>query len=425
MSPLLVALIAAVALTTGCKRQPAPEPAPVPQPQEPTPASPSPTVPLQQQPQEPVIPDVPPPTPEPTKQAKPSEDPLATRVGFFVPLSGSHASFGADAVSGANLAVEEINLAGGVLDHPMKLLVKDTESKPEKTSAIVSELIENDKVAILIGEITTDGSLAAAPIAQQHGLPMITPGATNDQVTAAGNYIFRTCYTDTFQAAVMARFARSIGVEQAAILFDASNPYGSGLRDAFKTDFVKRGGAVIAEESYHAGDADFSAQLNAIKTKNPESIFLPSYYTDAALIIKQARQLGIDVPFLGTDGWDSQEFLHIGGQAVNNCYFACHFSSERVSEKVKAFNDAYGAKFESPPPPLAALAYDSVWLGADALKRAGSSEPAAIREALTATKDFVGVTGTITMDPDRNPKKPGIVIRVQDGKFTYLETTEP
>jgi branched-chain amino acid transport system substrate-binding protein len=244
-------------------------------------------------------------------------------------------------------------------------------------------------------------------------------------VTAVGNYIFRACYTDAFQAAVMAKFGRSIDVEKAAILFDASNPYGNGLKDAFKADFLKRGGSIIAEESYRAGDTDFTAQLNAIKAKNPESIFLPSYYTDAALIIKQARQLGIDVPFLGTDGWDSNEFLKIGGQAVNNCYFACHFSTEHVSDKVKAFNDAYSAKFQSTPPPLAALAYDSVWLVADALKRAGSDEPAALRDALAGTKDFPGVTGTITMDQDRNPKKPGIVIRVQDGKFTYLETTEP
>jgi branched-chain amino acid transport system substrate-binding protein len=182
---------------------------------------------------------------------------------------------------------------------------------------------------------------------------------------------------------------------------------------------------VVAEESYRAGDADFSAQLNAIKLKNPDSIFLPSYYAEAALIIKQARQLGIDVPFLGTDGWDSNEFLKIGGTAVNNCYFACHFSSEHLSDKVSAFNDAYLAKFQSPPPPLAALAYDAVWLIADALQRAGSAQPAALRDALAGTKDFSGVTGIITMDEARNPKKPGIIIRVQDGKFTYLETVEP
>ena len=367
----------------------------------------------------------PPETPEPPKLPDPPEDPLATRIGFLAPISGFQASFGIDALNGARLAVDEIDLQGGVLGHPINLIVKDTESQTEKTGAVVSELIDTDKVAALIGEITTDRTLVAAPIAQEREIPLITPGATNDKITAAGNFVFRACYTDAFQAAVMAKFARSLDVENAAILFDASNPYGNDLKDAFKAEFLKQGGAVVAEESYRAGDADFSAQLNAIKLKNPDSIFLPSYYAEAALIIKQARQLGIDVPFLGTDGWDSNEFLKIGGTAVNNCYFACHFSSEHLSDKVSAFNDAYLAKFQSPPPPLAALAYDAVWLIADALQRAGSAEPAALRDALAGTKDFSGVTGIITMDEARNPKKPGIIIRVQDGKFTYLETVEP
>lgn len=365
------------------------------------------------------------PTPEPPKLPEPSQDPQATRIGFFVPLSGSQASFGIDALGGAKLAIDEINLEGGVRGHPITLIVKDTESRTENVGPVVGELIDTDKVAALIGEITTDCTLVAAPIAQDRRVPMITPGATNEKVTAAGDYVFRTCYTDAFQATVMAKFARSLDVENAAILYDESNPYGSSLRDAFKADFVKQGGSIVAEEPYHAGDADFSTQLNAIKLKNPDSIFLPSYYSDAALIIKQARQLGIEVPFLGTDGWDSNEFLKIGGQAVNNCYFACHFSSERTADKVRTFNEAYRAKFQTAPPPLAALAYDSVWLVADALKRASSAEPAALRDALAGTKDFPGVTGTITMDENRNPKKPGIVIRVQDGKFTYLETAEP
>ena len=353
------------------------------------------------------------------------EDPLATRIGFFAPMSGAQASFGKDAVNGAELAIEEINLAGGVLGHPVKLIIKDTESQPEQTTAVVTELINTDKVAALVGEMATDRSLIAAPLAQASGIPMITPGATNEKVTAAGDYIFRACYTDAFQAAVMAKFARSIDVEKAAILFDASNPYGSGLMEAFKADFLKHGGTIVAEEFYRAGDTHFTAQLNAIKEKNPDSIFLPSYYPEAALIIRQARQLGIDAPFLGTDGWDSTEFLKVGGQAVNNCYFACHFSSEQVSDKVKAFNDAYNAKFQSAPPPLAALTYDSLWLVADALKRSGSTDPVALRDAIAATSGFAGVTGSITFDQSRDPKKPAIVIRVQDGKFTYLETIEP
>jgi branched-chain amino acid transport system substrate-binding protein len=440
---LPLALIMAFAFAS-CEKKPAPEAPRSPVEQTPTPTAETPT-PAEQTPtpaEERPTPtgetptpagETPTPaeeTPTPLAEEAPTpaqapEDPLATPIGFFAPMSGAQASFGMDAVNGAKLAIEEINLAGGVLGHPLKLVIKDTESQPERTSAVVSELINTEKVAALVGEIATDRSLIAAPLAQASGIPMITPGATNEKVTAAGDYIFRACYTDAFQAAVMAKFARSIDVEKAAILFDASNPYGSGLMETFKADFLQHGGTIVAEEFYRAGDTHFTAQLNAIKEKNPDSIFLPSYYTEAALIIRQARQLGIEAPFLGTDGWDSAEFLNVGGRAVNNCYFASHFSSEHVSDKAKVFNDAYYAKFQSAPPPLAALTYDSVWLVADALKRSGSAAPVALRDAIAATRDFPGVTGSISFDQGRDPKKPGIVIRVQDGKFTYLETVEP
>jgi branched-chain amino acid transport system substrate-binding protein len=431
-----LALITAFAFASCEKRRPA-EGTPTPTGETPTPAEKTPTpaektpTPAEETPtpaEETPTPAEETPTPsagEAPKPSPPPEDALATPIGFFAPLSGVQASFGLDAVNGAKLAIEEINLAGGVLGHPVKLIIKNTESQPELTSAVVSELINTEKVAALVGEIATDRSLIAAPVAQASGIPMITPGATNERVTAAGDYIFRACYTDAFQAAVMAKFARSIDVEKAAILFDASSPYSIGLMEIFKADFLEHGGTIVAEEFYRSGDTDFTTQLNAIKEKNPDSIFLPSYYTEAALVIRQARQLGIDAPFLGTDAWDSPELLTVGGPALNNCYFASHFSSEQASDKVKVFNDAYNARFQSAPPPLAALAYDSVWLVADALKRSGSAAPAALRDAIAATRNFSGVTGTISFEQGRDPKKPGIVIRIQDGKFTYLETVEP
>jgi len=360
----------------------------------------------------------PPPTPPP------AEDPLATRLGFFASMSGAQASFGNDAISGAQLAIEQINAAGGVLGHPVKLIVKDTQSRIDETSIVVNQLITEDKVAVLIGEIATDRSLVAAPIAQEKGVPMITPGSTNEKVTATGDYIFRVCFTDAFQAAVMAKFARSIDADKAAILFDPSNPYSAGLAESFKKDFLAARGSIVAEEFYRAGDKDFATQLNSIKARMPEIVFLPSYYGEAALIIRQARQAGLDVPFLGTDGWDSPEFLKVGGEAVNNCYFSCHFAAESKSPEVRAFIETYTAKYGTPPPPLAALAYDAVFLAAEGLKRSGSADPAPLRDALAATKDFPGVTGKISLDQDRNPTKPGIVIRVEDGKFTYLETVE-
>lgn len=348
------------------------------------------------------------------------EDPNAIRIGFFAPMTGTQASFGLDAINGANLAVEEINAAGGVLGHPLKLIAKDTHSRPDETAEVVRQLIKDDKVIALVGEIATDRSLIAAPLAQEAQIPMITPGSTNEQVTAVGDQIFRVCYTDEFQAGVMAEFARSINVEKAAILYDPSAPYSSGLAEKFKADFIKNGGKIVAEEFYQEGDKDFSTQLNAFKAKRPEIIFLPSYYTEAALIIRQARQIGIDMPVLGTDGWDSPEFLKVGGEAVNNCYFSSHFAPE--GQTGKPFVTAYTAKYETPPPPLAALTYDAVRLAADALGRAGTAESAPLREALAATKNFAGVTGTISLDENRNPTKPGIVIRLEDGQFTYLET---
>lgn len=335
-------------------------------------------------------------------------------------MTGAQASFGKDAINGANLAVEEINAAGGVLDHPLKLIVKDTRSRPAETATVVQQLIKDDKVVALIGEIATDRSLVAAPLAQESGIPMITPGATSEQVTAIGDHIFRVCYTDGFQAGVMAEFARSINVEKAAILYDPSASYSSGLAEKFKADFIKNGGQIVAEEFYQEGDKDFSTQLNALKAKRPEIIFLPSYYTEAALIIRQARQIGLDLPVLGTDGWDSPEFLKVGGGAVNNCYFSSHFAPE--GQTGKPFVVSYTAQYESPPPPLAALTYDAVRLTADALGRAGTAESAPLREALAATKNFIGVTGSISLDENRNPTKPGIVIRLEDGRFTYLET---
>lgn len=364
-------------------------------------------------------------TPEPLKSVESSQDPLATRVGLFIPLTGSHATSGSDALNGAKLAVDEINEQGGVLEHPVNLIVKDTESRTEQVASLVGEMIDMEKVVALIGEITTDRTLAAAPIAQERGIPLITPSATDEKITAVGDYVFRVCYTDAFQAAMMTKFARSLEVDRVAMLFDGDNPYGTSLSSAFKVDFVKQGGSIVAEETFRAGDVDYATQLNAIKLKNPEIVFLPSYFAEAAVIIKQARQLGIEAPFLGTDGWDSSDLLKFAGQAANNCYFASHFSSEHLSDRAKSFNEAYRARFQAAPPTIAALTYDAIWLLVDALKRGGSTTSTELRAALAETKDFAGVTGTIAFDQNRNPKKQGIILRVQDGKFTYLETVEP
>jgi len=365
---------------------------------------------------EPVVPAAPP---------TPAEDPLAVRIGFFASMTGDQASFGTDALAGAQLAVEQVNAAGGLAGHPVKLIVEDTLSQRDGATSAARTLINDDKAVVLIGEIATDRSLAAAPIAQQAGIPMITPGSTNEQVTAVGDGIFRVCYTDAFQAGVMAAFARSINVTRAAILSDPSNSYSAGLAAAFSRDFTAGGGAVVAQSDYHSGEKDFTRQIEALKAQSPEIIFLPSYYREAALIIRQAREMGVDAPFLGTDAWDSQEFLNVGGEAVNNSYFSSHFSPENKAPGVEAFVNAFTQRFGKPPPPLAALGHDAVKLAANAIRRAGGSDPATLKAALAATSGFQGVTGTITFNSERNPTKPAIVLRVQDGKFTFLESSTP
>jgi len=254
---------------------------------------------------------------------------------------------------------------------------------------------------------------------------MISPASTNEKVTQVGDYIFRICFIDSFQGKVMSKFARSIGVKRVAILTDIAKDYSLGLAESFKKDFVANGGNVVCEDSYTGGDKDFHSQLTTIKAQNPEAIFLPDYYTEAPLIMRQARDLGIDVPFMGTDGWDSPELLAVGGAAVDGNYFSNHFSHENELPKVQQFVKNYQAKYGILPDGIAALGYDSVYLLADALNRAGSTDPAKLRDAIAGTQNFDGVTGRITLDENRNPTKSAVVIRIQDGAFRYLETIEP
>ena len=349
----------------------------------------------------------------------------AIPVGAFLPLTGSQAAFGLAAVDGIKLAVSQINVGGGLEGRPIHLILRDTNSKGSEAAQIVRQLVAEDKAVALIGEIASENSLLAAPVAAELGIPMISPGSTHADVTKAGPGIFRVCFVDPFQGRVMSKFAMSIGVTKAAILFDDTDPYSAALAQSFEEDFLRRGGTISAKETCAGGATDFGAQLESIKSRQPEVVFLPSYFARAAAIIKQARALGIDQPFIGTDGWESPEFLKIGGQAVNNTYFASHFSAGEPSERTQTFVKSYNAEYGHDPLALAALGYDAVNFLAGGIRRAGGTEPAALRKALAETKDFPGVSGTITLDADRNPAKSAIVVRVDAGKFHYLETVAP
>jgi len=346
-------------------------------------------------------------------------------IGQFASLTGAQATFGQSTDKGVQLALEEINNSGGVLGQPILLITKDNQSKPGETSTAVRELITRDKVVALIGEVASGRSLEAAPIAQRSGIPMISPASTNEKVTEIGDHIFRVCFIDPFQGTVCAKFAWKLGLRNAAILTDVSKDYSLGLARSFKKEFLKKGGAITGEQSYSGGDKDFSSQLTAIKAGNPQVIFLPAYYTEAPLIIRQARQLGIMAPFIGGDGWDSPELIAVGGNAVEGCYFSNHFSNQSTDPQVVTFVQSYRKKYNQDPDAMVALGYDALRLLADAMKRAGTSDPAKVNEAIAATKDFPGVTGKITLDEHRNPNKPAVMLQVRDGKFNYVETVSP
>jgi branched-chain amino acid transport system substrate-binding protein len=256
---------------------------------------------------------------------------------------------------------------------------------------------------------------------------MISPSSTNPQVTQTGDYIFRVCFTDPFQGKLLAEFAkRTLKTQKVAIFSDVSAPYSVGLAQYFKAPFVANGGQVSAEQKYTGGDKDFKAQLTAIKATGPDAIFVPGYYTDAGLIVAQARQLGINVPLFGGDGWEAPELIQIAGSALEGTYYSTHFSAENQDPRVQGFVAAFRLKFNGESPDaMAALGYDSAMILADAIKRAGTTESVKLRDAIAATKDFDGLTGKTTLDSERNATKSAVIITVKDNKFKYVETIAP
>lgn len=348
-------------------------------------------------------------------------------IGQFACLTGSEAEFGQSQDKGVRMAVDEINSSGGVLGKQIELITEDNKGNNNETVTVVSKLINVNNVIALIGEVASSRSKAAAPIAQSSRIPMITPASTNPEVTKLGDYIFRACFTDSFQAAANAKFAfHSLKVRKVALLFDEKNTYSTGLAENFKQSFTSLGGEVIVEQKYSAGDKDFTAQLKNIKNKSPEAIFIPGYYPDVNLISIQARDLGITVPLLGGDGWESDKLIEgKAKESLEGCFFSTHVSIEEKTQVVQEFLARYKAKYNEVPDCYAFLGYDAAMILFDAIKRANSTERAKIRNALAETKDFKGVTGNITMDKERNPIKPCIIVEIKNGEFKYKETINP
>ena len=338
------------------------------------------------------------------------------RIGVFMSTTGSTANFGISSVNGIKMAADEINAAGGINGKQVELLVQDDRSDASEAATIVTKFVTQDQVHAVIGEVASSRSIAAAPIAQNAKIPMLTPSSTNPEVTKKGNFIFRSCFIDPYQGAAIAQFAaKTLGAKTAAIMVDRKNDYSTGLEKVINETFAKHGGQIVATQSYQEGDQDFNAQLTSLKGANPQVIFVPGYYNDVGLIAKQARDKGITVPLIGGDGWDSEQLYKIGGTALNGSYFTNHYSPFDTDPRVVKFVNDYKARYNSTPDALAATAYDAANIMFDAIKRSKSLSGPDIRDALQATDAFPGVTGTVTFNEQRDAVKPIVTIEIKDG----------
>ncbi|NMB12459.1 MAG: ABC transporter substrate-binding protein [Firmicutes bacterium] len=356
------------------------------------------------------------------------------KVGVVGPRTGPVATYGLSVIHAVTLAVEEVNAAGGVLGRQVELIVEDNKADAIETNNAFRKLISRDQVHAIIGAVVTANSIVGSQVAQRMKVPMITPTSTAEKVTREGDYIFRSCLIDPVQGRIMANFAYNfLGLREIACLTAQSNDYSVGLEEVFTKTFEELGGKVVAAESYSEGDQDFRAQLTKIRARKPDAIYVPGYYSEAGLIARQMRQLGMDQPILGPDGFDSPKLFEIGGDAILGSYFTNHYSSETEDEVAEHFLESYRAKYGQDPDGFAALGYDAALILFDALERAGDGAlaknlgvaRAAIRDALADTKDIKVVTGTLTLDENRNPIKSAVILKVVDGGYEFVERIDP
>jgi branched-chain amino acid transport system substrate-binding protein len=347
-------------------------------------------------------------------------------IGHYASMTGSTAHFGQDTDRGVRLAIDEANAKGGVLGKKIRVVTLDTRGDSAEAANAVTRLIDVEHATSLLGEVASSLSLAGGRVAQRSKIPMISPTSTNPKVTEVGDYIFRVCFIDPFQGKVMATFARqNLKFDRVAILKDVKNDYSIGLAQAFQNSFTALGGTIVVEQSYSQGDTDFSAQVTAIRGTNAQAIFVPGYYSEVGSIARTADRLGLKIPLLGGDGWDSPDLFKIGGDTINGSYFSDHFAPDVATDQAKQFVATYSAKYGEPPSGLGALGYEAAEVMVDAIRRAGKDDPTAIRDAIAQTKDFAGVTGKITIDAQRNAQKSAVVLKIEGGKAKFETSIAP
>jgi branched-chain amino acid transport system substrate-binding protein len=369
-------------------------------------------------------------------------------IGEYGSLTGNDATFGQSTKNGVELAVSELTLKsqGKIGGLKVRVVSEDDQGKAEEAATVVQKLLNQDRVITVIGEVASSRSLAAAPACQSAGVPMISPSSTNPKVTLVGDYIFRMCFIDPFQGTVMAKFAaQNLKLKKVAILKDVKSDYSVGLTQFFTESFTALGGSILTEQAFSAGDQDFRAQLTAIKAKHPEAIYIPGYYTEVGLIARQARELGLTCPLLGGDGWESDQLLQIGGPALDGAYYSNHFSVDNPDPTLQDFLGKYKGKFGAEPDAIGGLAYDAANVLFLSLQKLFETDPETfkgfaaskagtdlrktaekkLRDIIANTTGYPGVTGTITLDENRNAAKPAVVIAVKGGKKVYETTINP
>ena len=349
------------------------------------------------------------------------------KIGEIEPLTGKEAAFGQSSHRGVQMALDEINARGGVLGRPLVIVAEDNQSKPGDSATIAKKLVSRDKVVAILSGGTSSACLEAAPICQAAHVPFVATTATAPEVTEKRDYIFRNCFIDPFQGAVLAKFAlTTLKAKRVAMITSVNTPYSVGLSKVFRERFTALGGEIVAENKYSEGDKDFRAQLTAIRASAPDAIAATGFYTESALICKQARELGLNCPIFGGDGWEAPELIEIGGKAVEGTFYASHYSSESTAPEVRDFVKKYRERFSGETPDsMAPLAYDAALIVADAIARAGTTDGPKLRAALAATKDFPGVTGRTTIDAQRNASKSAVMLIVKNGHPQYVESIAP
>ncbi|NLW55813.1 MAG: ABC transporter substrate-binding protein [Firmicutes bacterium] len=342
------------------------------------------------------------------------------KIGTIMSMSGVVSHYGIQTRDAIQMAIDEINAEGGVLGKKVELLAEDDEKNPEKTMNALIKLATKDKVPAIIGALTSDCTLAITKEAQQRNVLLLTPTSTNDAVTDAGDLIFRSCFKDSFQGSIVARFSiETLGAQKAAILYDMNNDYSVGLTKAFQETFESLGGQLVAIESYAGGDKDFNAQITKIKAADPDVLFIPDYYSTISLVIKQVRNQGLDVTMLGADGWD--ELTGQAGDEAIGSYYSNHYSPDADDPDVQEFVRKYRERFNVTPNALAVLGYDATYILLEAMERAGTTDPQKVKVALMET-DRKFVTGHIKFDEQRNPVKSVTMLRIVKGEDGKLAT---